>query len=168
MPAGQPGPTAWPGMLQPCLNPTAKHQPTTVWCGYIQRAGTGGQVFIYTTVLLLLLAGCAARLSPHYSCMMYDQSPDLLPMPTHVFPRINSAEMSMAGAQALQPLLVPCPLGRYPVPISSPQCNSPPVRGTNCKARHAKGNGMELSLLCLMDRLIHSDVGWGRAADGSC
>lgn len=103
-------------------------------------------MFIYTAMPHLLLAGCTTRLSPTPFTAVHDQSPFLLPVLTYAFPRINSAEMSMAGAQALQPLLVPCPLGRRPVPVPSSQCNSPPVRGTDCKARRTKGKGTVTAL----------------------
>lgn len=60
-------------------------------------------MFIYTAMPHLLLAGCTTRLSPTPFAAVHDQSPFLLPVLTYAFPRINSAEMSMAGAQPCTP-----------------------------------------------------------------
>lgn len=106
-------------------------------------------MFIYTAMPHLLLAGCTTRLSPTPFTAVHDQSPFLLPVLTYAFPRINSAEMSMAGAQALHPFWSHVLLADVLSP--SPALTVTHHRSEAQIARPGVPRVKELSLLCLMD-----------------
>lgn len=94
-------------------------------------------------------AGWLRRLSPTPFAAVHDQSPCLLPVLTYAFPRINSAEMSMAGAQPCSPFWSHVLLADVLSP--SPALTVTHHRSEAQTARPGVPRVKELSLLCLMD-----------------